>query len=425
MTSKERISLSINHQQPDRIPLDIGGSGTSGIHAKTIELLRSYYNLPRIPVKAFEPYQMLGWMEEDIMDFLDIDVQAIPGRETMFGFENENWKKWKMDIGLEVLVSEHFKTTRDDQGNTLIYPKGDTNASPSGKMPKNGYFFDSIIRQEAIIEENLNPEDNLEEYKPIEARDLQYWEGIARQYGQSSRSLLASFGGTALGDIALVPAPFLTDPKGIRDVTEWYMSTLIRQDYIHEVFTKQTEIALNNLSEIFKIVGNQIDVVFICGTDFGTQTSTFCSPEVYRSLYHPYYLQINQWIHKNTNWKTFKHSCGAVADFIPMFIESEFDILNPVQISATGMDPAFLKKEYGNEIVFWGGGIDTQQTLPFGTPKEIRTEVLKNCEIFSRDGGFVFNTVHNIQGHTPIENVVAMLDAVREFNGQKPLKKLS
>ncbi len=166
-----------------------------------------------------------------------------------------------------------------------------------------------------------------------------------------------------------------------------------------------------------------MDAVFLCGTDFGTQTSTFCSADIYKSLYHPYYKRINDWIHAHTEWKTFKHSCGAVADFIPLFIESGFDILNPVQISATGMDPKTLKDNFGKDIVFWGGGIDTQQVLPFGKPEEIRKQVLENCEIFSKDGGFIFNTVHNIQGHTPVENIISMLNALREFNGQKPIKR--
>ncbi|MBT3244658.1 MAG: methyltransferase [Bacteroidetes bacterium] len=424
MTSKERLHKTLNHEQPDRIPFDMGGSGTSGIHAKAIDDIRNFLGLSKKTVKAFEPYQMLGWMEDDLMTELDVDIQALPGRKTMFGFPNENWKKWTMDIGLEVMVSEHFKTIKDEQGNTLIYPEGDTSVNPSGKMPKMGYFFDTIIRQPEIIEDQLKPEDNLEEFGLIEDIELDYWRNLAKQYKNSDRGLLASFGGTAMGDIALVPAPFLPKPKGIRDVTEWYMSTLIRQDYIHEVFEKQTDVALQNLQKIYQVVGNLIDVVFICGTDFGTQTSTFCSSEVYDSLYHPYYKKINNWIHQNTSWKTFKHSCGAVADFIPHFIDSGFDILNPVQISASGMNPAILKKEYGNDIVFWGGGIDTQQTLPFGNTEDVRKEVLKNCEIFSRDGGFVFNTVHNIQGHTPAENIVAMINALREFNGQKILRKL-
>jgi len=162
-----------------------------------------------------------------------------------------------------------------------------------------------------------------------------------------------------------------------------------------------------------------VDAVFICGTDFGTQKSTFCSPRTYRELYMPYYKQVNDWIHAHTGWKTFKHSCGAVETFIEGFIDSGFDILNPVQCSAAGMDPRHLKDAYGDRIVFWGGGVDTQKTLPFGTPGEIRGEVLRRCEIFSENGGFIFNTVHNIQANTPVENIAAMISAVREFNGRK------
>lgn len=423
MDSKTRIKQSLNHQQPDRIPLDLGGSGTSGLHVKNVQELRSYLGLKPQLIKAFEPYQMLGWMDEDILDALDVDVQCIPGQKTMLGFPNNSWKPWKMDIGMEVLISEDFKYSKGDDGSTLVYPEGDTSVPPSAKMPKNGYFFDTIIRQDPIIEDKLNPEDNLEEFNHIEDAALDYYRDQLSLHKNSPRALLGSFGGTALGDIALVPGPFMKNPKGIRDITEWYMSTLIRQDYIHSVFEKQTEIALSNLKKLYKTVGNGLDVIFLCGTDFGTQNSTFCSSETYQSLYHPYYKQMNDWIHANTEWKTFKHSCGAVAEFIPLFIESGFDILNPVQISATGMDPKTIKDQFGDDIVFWGGGIDTQQMLPFGTPAEIRDQVLENCEIFSRDGGFVFNTVHNIQGHTPVENIISMLNAVREFNGQKSLKK--
>ena len=231
--------------------------------------------------------------------------------------------------------------------------------------------------------------------------------------------MIAGFGGTAFGDIALVPAPFLKHPKGIRDVTEWYMSTHSRRDYIHKVFEKQCEMALANLEKIYAAAGDNVDVVFICGTDFGTQTSSFCSVQTFRDLYMPYYKQVNAWIHKNTAWKTFKHSCGAVEKFIEPFIESGFDIINPVQCSAAGMDPAGLKAKYGDRLVFWGGGVDTQKTLPFGAPAEVRRQVLERCEVFSRNGGFVFDTIHNIQARTPVENIVAMIDAVREFNSDQ------
>jgi uroporphyrinogen-III decarboxylase len=134
----------------------------------------------------------------------------------------------------------------------------------------------------------------------------------------------------------------------------------------------------------------------------------------FRELWLPYYRRVNDWIHSHTKWRTFKHSCGAVSKFIPHFIEAGFDILNPVQCSAAGMDPQELKRTYGDRLVFWGGGVDTQATLPFGTPQQVREEVLRRCEVFAPGGGFVFNTVHNIQACTPVENIVAMIDAVRE-----------
>jgi uroporphyrinogen-III decarboxylase len=210
----------------------------------------------------------------------------------------------------------------------------------------------------------------------------------------------------------------LTHPKGIRDVEEWYISTVTRRGLVHQIFEIQTDFALSNLERCAEAAGSVPDAVFICGTDFGTQTSTFCSPEVFRALWLPYYTRINDWIHAHTRWRTFKHSCGAVDPLIESFLDAGFDILNPVQCSATGMDPVALKKNYGDRLVFWGGGVDTQKTLPFGTPEEVRAEVLSRCEIFSQGGGFVFNTIHNVQAKSPIENVVAMIEAVHEFNGE-------
>lgn len=163
-----------------------------------------------------------------------------------------------------------------------------------------------------------------------------------------------------------------------------------------------------------------MDVAYLCGTDFGTQTSSFCSPATFRALWMPHYKRMNDWIHANTRWRTFKHSCGAVAKFLPLFIEAGFDIVNPVQCSAAGMDPESLKRDFGAKLVFWGGGVDTQQVLPFGAPAEVREQVLRRCEIFAKGGGFVFNTIHNIQARTPLANIMAMLNAVREFNGQPP-----
>jgi hypothetical protein len=416
MTSRERLDAALNHRPPDRIPVDFNGTAVTGMHVKCVIGLREHYGLENRLVRVHEPYQMLGWIDDDLQTALGIDVEGVYGPETMFGYRNENWTPWRMDDGTEVLVSWNFRTTKDENGDTLIYPGGDRTAPPSGRLPKNGFFFDTIIRQEPIDEAKLDPKDNLQEFGPIAEETLDHFEAESRRAGATGRGIIGSFGGTALGDIALVPAPGLKYPKGIRDVEEWYVSTLTRRPYVHKVFERQTEIALGNLEKIHSRVGNQVQAVFLCGTDFGTQQSTFCSIAAFRELYMPYYKRINEWVHRHTSWKTFKHSCGAVATLIPSFIESGFDILNPVQVSAAGMDARNLKEKFGRDIVFWGGGVDTQKTLAFGTPEEVRAEVLERCEVFGRDGGFVFNSVHNIQANVPVRNVAAMFEAVREFN---------
>ncbi len=415
---RERLLKTLRHQQPDRIPIDFGGSATTGVHASCVAALRDYYGLEKRPVRVHEPFQMLATVEEDLRAAMGVDVVGVYSRSSMFGFPIDNWKSWNFN-GLEVLVPGAFNVTTDAKGDTLIYPEGDMTVPPSGRMPQGGFFFDAIIRQDPIDDEKLDPQDNTEEFQLIAQPDLDHLARAAHAASATGAGVLAGFGGTAFGDIALVPGPFLKHPRGIRDVSEWYVSTRSRQDYIHKVFQRQSEVAIANLEKIHAVVGDSVQAVFICGTDFGTQTSAFCSVKTLRDLYLPYYKQVNDWIHAHTPWKTFKHSCGAVSKFIPSFIDAGFDILNPVQCSATGMEPEKLKSEFGDRIVFWGGGVDTQQVLPFGSPSEVREQVLRRCEVFAPGGGFVFNTIHNVQAGTPVENIVAMLDAVHEFNGRK------
>jgi uroporphyrinogen-III decarboxylase len=419
MTSRERVLSALSHQQPDRVPVDFGSTPVTGIHVSCIAALRDYFGLPKRLVKCHEPYQMLGIIDDDLKEILGIDAEGVAPPATMFGYRNRDWKTWRMPDGLEILVSEEFRTTTDTNGDILIHPEGDLSAPPSGRMPNDGYFFDAIVRQPPFREEDLNPEDNLEEFKPISEDDLAEIAAAVQAAACTGRAVVANFGGTAFGDIALVPAPFLKYPKGIRDIAEWYMSTSSRRDYVHAIFSRQCDIAIDNLRRIFAVVGNAVDVVFLCGTDFGTQTSSFCSAKSFRELYVPYYSKLIGWIHTNTNWKVFKHSCGSVDRFIPSFIEAGFDILNPVQCSAVGMEAEHLKQAYGDRLTFWGGGVDTQKTLPFGRPEEVRKEVLERCRVFSKRGGFVFTTIHNVQARTPVENLVAMFDAVAEFNGTR------
>lgn len=414
-SSKRNFRLTINHQQPDSVVVDFGSTSVTGIHVAIVEKLRDYFGLEKKPVKVIEPYQMLGEIDNELIRAMDIDVTGLFGEKNMFGIANTDWKVHKTFWGQEVLFPGDFNYSFNSKGDILIYPGGDLSSRPSAVMPKSGYFFDAIERQEPIDDKTLRVEDNLEEFGLISDHDLDYWKQQVESADTKSKAVVASIGGTALGDIALVPAVMLKNPKGIRSVAEWYMATLTREDFIKEIYSRQTDIAIENLKKIYGVIGNLIDVIFICGTDFGTQNSTFCSPEAYAGIWLPYYKKVNDWIHQNTEWKTFKHSCGAVESLMALFIESGFDIINPVQINASGMDPQLLKNKYGDRIVFWGGGVDTQGVFAFGNAMQVKEQVKRQCEILNNNGGFVFNTVHNIQANVPFENVVAMLETLREM----------
>ncbi len=418
MNARERVANAVAHKDGP-VPMDFGAGPTSGIHSSVVAGLRDWYGLEKRPVKIIEPFQMLGEVDEELQAILGVDTEGITGRTNMFGFENARWREWKAPWGQELLIPEDFKVSYDHEGATYLYPAGDTSVGPSGKMPSGGWFFDAIIRQEEGIDvDEVGAEDNLEEFAPLEERDLAHIAAEAERARKTGRYVLGNLGGTALGDIALVPAPFAPAPKGVRDVAEWYMLTATRPELVQEIFAKETDIAIENLARISEVAGENIDALYICGTDFGTQNGTFCSPTAFDELWAPYYKKVNDWIHLHTQWKTFKHSCGAIEPFIGRLIDCGFDILNPVQCSAVGMDPRTIKARYGDRIVFWGGGVNTQATLPFGTPEEVRAEVLERCEVFAPGGGFVFNAIHNVQAQTPIANFVAMVTAVKEFNGK-------
>jgi hypothetical protein len=414
-SSRENFVTTVNHRQPEKVVVDFGSSPVTGIHAVIVEKLREYYGLEKKPVKIIEPYQMLGELDKDLIREMNVDVIGLGGENNMFGIPNKDWKLHRTFWGQEVLFPGEFNYTFNSNGDILIHPEGDVSVPPSAMMPKTGYFFDAIERQGPVDDSTLKLEDNLEEFSRVTDKELTFWKEQVHTAGESGKAVLANLGGTALGDIALVPAVQLKNPKGIRGVTDWYISTLIREDFVKEIYDRQTDIAIENLKDFYNIIGNNIDVVYICGADFGTQNSTFCSPETFARVWLPYYKKVNDWIHQNTGWKTFKHSCGSIISLLDLFIEAGFDIINPVQINAAEMDPKELKRRFGEKIVFWGGGVDTQGVFAFGTPEQVKEQVKRQVSILNENGGYVFNTVHNIQANVPFENVVALLEALKEL----------
>ena len=415
MTPRDRLRAALNHQESDRVPVDFGSTAVTGMHVAAVTRLRQAVLGDRnYRVKVIEPYQMLGELDAPLREALGIDTVGLIPRKTLFGFENTDWKPFTLDDGTPCLVPGHFNVTTNAAGDHLFYPEGDTSVPPSGHMPKGAYFFDSIVRQPPIDEDKLNPADNLEEFGLLDADTLPWYAQRIAALEATGAGVILTMPGTAFGDIALVPAPWMKHPKGIRDIEEWYVSTAVRKDYVHAIFAQQCEIGLKNLETLIRLFGDRVQAVFLTGTDFGTQRGLFIGKDAYREMFQPYHRRINQFIHQNSSWKTFIHSCGAVYDLLPEFIDAGFDILNPVQCSAACMDARTLKREFGRHLVFWGGGANTQQTLPFGTPDEVYREVRERLEIFGAGGGFVFDTIHNVQGPTPVANLLAMFRALRD-----------
>jgi len=420
MTSRERVLRAFAHKEADQVPVDFGGMCTSMINALVVKQLRDYYGLENRPPKINDMSTMTAFVEPDLEECLGCDVQQLYNYGDTYGHINDNWKEWTY-FGEKILIPGNCTIHDDGKGGFFVYPEGDDSCVPSGHMPAGSYYFDNLTRTPEFDEDEANPDDNVEDAAIVSDEQIAFHKNLLAKFKAegNERALQVIQGYYCLGDANNIPGANLKNPKGIRDITEWYMAPMLYPDYVEEVFDKSTDNSIQSMKKYWDAFGSDIDIVYICGTDFGTQNGPLLNPTIVKELYMPYYKKMNDWIHEHTTWKTLKHSCGAIFDVLPYLIEGGFDAINPVQCSAAGMDPKRLKDTYGKDILFWGGGVDTQHVLPFGTPEEVRQQVLERLDIFSKDGGYIFNTIHNIQANTPIPNIIAMVEAVKEFNGQK------
>ena len=419
MTGRERLIATLNHQQPDRTVIDLGGTSQTGINASTLYRFRKALGLPEKPIKITEPGQLLGEVDYDVINAVGADVIGLLNPVNFFGYKNENWKPWQMDDGTPVLMGGGFEYDEDEKGTKYVYPQGDRSAEYSCMIPKGGSFFDSVPREKFdfdLDEEDLTPlEDFKEDFSVVDDETAKYWEQKSYElYNNTDLGVVGMLGGGALGDAAVIPGPAVKHPRGIRRVDDWLMAHAMYPDYIKAVFRYQTDVMLKNLEIYKQAVGERIQVVWISGTDFGNQRGPMISLSTFRELYKPFYKEICDWVHQNTGWKTFFHTCGAIYDFLDDFAEMGLDCLNPLQLSANGMDPVKIKENYGDKYTFWGGGVDTQHVLPFGTPDEVRAQVRERIDILGKGGGYVFNTIHNIVAGVPAENLMAMYDEAKK-----------
>jgi hypothetical protein len=403
MTSRERVIAAIEHRKPDRVPIDLGGTIMSGISVFAIPALREALGLPQRIPKAYELYQMLGEVEDDIVDAMGIDVLPVEPEAIFFDINRRDYKRWNHPNGFEMLVPGAFAVEEDRAGNLLLHSGGDPTRPVEGRMPSGGLYFDMVASQSLSLDYTPPPLAGLEaEYlAPLPQKHLEHLAATAARLRPTGKALF-------LGDWRSLGPPM------VGNTPDWLCVLAGEHDYVESLVELKIRGDVIRLEQLADALGDTIDLIGVDGQDFGTQRAGMFSAEVFEYAYLPYYRAIIGWIREHTTWKTWKHTCGAAADFLPMFIEAGLDCINPVQISASGMEPRSLAERFGDRITFWGGGIDTQHTLPFGTPEEVYAEVSRLITVFGRNGGFVFNTVHNIQANSPAANLKAMIEAVSD-----------
>jgi uroporphyrinogen decarboxylase len=396
MNSRQRVLAAINHQQPDRVPIDVGGTRQSGIAASTYHRLKQQLGVAT-PTRVYDLYQMLAEIERPVMERFGADVVGLNRPDVAFGIVNQDWKPWQLFDGTPVEVPGGFQPVVE-AGGDLVILRGD---EPIARMPKDGFYFDRVEKFPGAAHVDLD------DYQPPLLADE-----VFDHYRAQAEALYQN---TDFAIVAPLGPPYeLFYGLGTGDFEMWMITLASEPDYVSALYEKLVAAWLVHLERFAEAVGDRVQILQV-NDDFGTQHSLFLSVDMYRRQIMPYYQRGLDWIHQNTKLKVLLHSDGAIFPLIPSLIETGFDILNPVQTSAAGMDARRLKDEFGDRLSFWGGSLDCQKTLPYGTREEVVREVEQHLRVFAPGGGYVFTSVHNIQAAVPPENVIAMFDTARAF----------
>ncbi len=380
LTSLERVRAALEHREPDRIPFDLGGSILTGINHNTYRRLRKYLGLPDREVIIEDRAQQLAKVDDDVKERLKVDVDGINPR----GRADE-------------------KPEEGEKGDYFYYVD---EWGIEWHMPKEGgHYYD--MRRHPMA--GLPPEEAMRRFQYPDPTDLSRYSGIkeeAERLFHNGRAYILGRNAPGIFEISLWSRgfeDFYVDMITNKKFVEWLM------DQILEVKAKYWEIILEGVGENVLVISE--------ADDLAGQNGPLVSPKLYRELIKPRHTELFSRIKKMAKTKVyiFFHTCGAVKELIPDLIESGVDILNPVQVSAAGMHTKELKREFGKDITFWGGGVDTQRVLPRGTKQEVIDEVKRRIEDLAPGGGFVFSTVHNIQGDVPPENIMTMWETLQEY----------
>jgi len=411
LNSRERVVSALNHRQPDKVPIDFGGHQSSGIMVQAYRDLRRAIGLPDSPLYIWDFIQQLAMVEKDVLDFFGVDVVNLGH----IFLQNESyWKDWQLPDGTPCKIPAYIPVEKTPEGWIV---RGDEGQPICIQKPGCLYFEQCYF---PLID---NPDQNFDQLEyylrqimwfrlgsppapagfDAEGQEV-YRKSALELRSQTDRAIYATFGGNLFeaGEFAFRMDNFLTE-------------IALNPKRIHNFLDKLLDRHLSNLTKFLDAVGPYVDIIGF-GDDLGMQNGPQISPQMYGEFFKPRHAAMWNLVKtKYPHLKVALHSCGSIYRLLPDFIEAGLDIIQPVQITAREMEPQRLKEEFGKDIVFWGGGCNTQAILPFGTPEEVREDVRKNLSVFAPGGGYVFQQVHNIMAGVPPENIIAMFDEVNKF----------
>lgn len=409
MTSRERVQCAVNFKDVDRVPIDLGGMKASGIGVKAYNRVKAQLGM-RAPSRIWDPKFMIACVEEAMMQRFHLDVMPLDTSSVLDDLRpDSDWQPKTLYEGAEGLMSPGTAIGTDPEGRWALLDSKKNLTSL--RMPREGYYFDDVAFNEpgATIDPSA--------FRPVTGFTDDHLRALQARgkflYDNTDYALLGWGGGVCFLGLSLITDRLSNVTMGLP--SEWMVMLMTEKDTCHEMMDKSVDASIQCLKQLRDAVGDYCFAWGIAADDSGTQRGEFINPELWVEMIKPHYAKLCNWIHRNTPWKTFLHSCGSIHELIPHMIEAGVDILNPIQTSAANMEPERLKREYGGKVVFWGGGCDTQRVLATATPEEIREHVRQRLSIFKAGGGYIFNQVHNIQPNVPPENVIAMLDAAYEF----------
>ncbi len=414
MTSRERLLAAIAHRQPDMVPVDLGSNPSSGISATAYARVKALLGVKGGSVRVYDVVQQLAQPEDWALDRFGVDVVDL-GRT--FNTSDGDWYDIALASGEKAQYPKWFHPILESDGSWNAYHKDGTRIA---RMPAGAAFYDETcfpyeagwpndysglgdamgkVLWSALVH---SPWDH--------AGDRGFWETMRKNAlklrAESDRAIML-----------VVGCNLFEWGTFLRRIDNFLVDLLLEPEKVEVLLDALMEKHMATLEKACTHLGDVVDVIRF-GDDLGTDHGPFMNPDTYRSLFKSRHKTLCDYVHAHSGMHTFLHSCGSIEKVIPDLIDAGFEILNPVQTNARDMEPGHLKKEFGRDVTFWGGGIDTRTTLPNGQPEDVRRQVLERLELFSKDGGYVFNTVHNILPDVPPQNVVALFDAVAEFNGK-------